>query len=160
MIDEVDRTDAPFEAFLLEFLPDFLAATIPPIVVLTLNRTCEVHDALKRRCLYHWIDYPDFGRELAILRTRVPQASAQLSAQIVTIVQRERGQDLLKAPGVAESIDWARCLVALDAVALSLDLVADTMGALLKYQDDIGRIAGAETTRLLDAAKVARARAS
>ncbi|MFW5880972.1 MAG: AAA family ATPase [Roseicyclus sp.] len=162
LIDEVDRTDEPFEAFLLELLSDFqvtipelgtIRAEAPPIVILTSNRTREVHDALKRRCLYHWVDYPAFDRELQILRARVPQASATLSAEIVAFVHGLRGQDLFKAPGVAESIDWARCLVALDAVALSPDLVTDTMGALLKYQDDIARIAGAETTRLLDEAK-------
>jgi MoxR-like ATPase len=162
LIDEVDRTDAPFEAFLLEVLSDFqvtipeigtVAAAAPPIVVLTSNRTREVHDALKRRCLYHWVDYPDFARELEILRARVPEATHALSEQIVAFVHALRGQDLFKAPGVAESIDWARCLVALDAVALSPDLITDTMGALLKYQDDIARIAGAETTRLLADAK-------
>lgn len=162
LIDEVDRTDAPFEAFLLEILSDFqvtipeigtIAAAVAPIVVLTSNRTREVHDALKRRCLYHWVDYPDFERELEILRARVPEVTAVLSEQIVAFVHALRGQDLFKAPGVAESIDWARCLVALDAVALSPDVVTDTMGALLKYQDDIARIAGAETTRLLADAK-------
>jgi MoxR-like ATPase len=162
LIDEVDRTDEPFEAFLLELLSDFqvtipelgtIRAEVPPIVILTSNRTREVHDALKRRCLYHWVDYPAFDRELEILRTRVPAASATLSAEIVAFVHSLRGQDLFKAPGVAESIDWARCLVALDAVALSPELVTDTVGALLKYQDDIARIAGAETTRLLDEAK-------
>jgi MoxR-like ATPase len=112
-----------------------------------------VHDALKRRCLYHWVDYPDFDRELAILHSRVPEATETLSREIVAFVHGLRGQDLFKAPGVAESIDWARCLVALDAVALSPDVITDTLGALLKYQDDIARIAGAETTRLLDEAR-------
>ena len=161
LIDEVDRTDEPFEAFLLEALSDFqvtipeigtVKAAEPPIVVLTSNRTREVHDALKRRCLYHWVDYPDFERELDILRKRVPEATEALSTEIVAFVHSLRGQDLFKSPGVAESIDWARCLVALDAVALSPELVTDTVGALLKYQDDIARIAGAETTRLLDEA--------
>ncbi|MEM8776851.1 MAG: MoxR family ATPase [Pseudomonadota bacterium] len=162
LIDEVDRTDEPFEAFLLEILSDFqvtipeigtIIAQQPPVVVLTSNRTREVHDALKRRCLYHWVEYPIFDRELEILRKRVPEATDALSAEIVAFVQSLRGQDLFKAPGVAESIDWARCLVALDAVALSPDVITDTVGALLKYQDDIARIAGAETTRLLDEAK-------
>ena len=162
LIDEVDRTDEPFEAFLLEVLSDFqvtspeigtISAAEPPIVILTSNRTREVHDALKRRCLYHWVDYPAFDRELEILRKRVPEATETLSAAIVAFVQSLRGQDLFKSPGVAESIDWARCLVALDAVALSPEMITDTVGALLKYQDDIARIAGAETTRLLDEAK-------
>lgn len=162
LIDEIDRTDEPFEAFLLEALSDYqvtipeigtIAAAEPPIVVLTSNRTREVHDALKRRCLYHWVDYPAFDRELEILRKRVPEATAALSSEIVAFVHSLRGQDLFKSPGVAESIDWARCLVALDAVALSPELVTDTVGALLKYQDDIARIAGAETTRLLDEAR-------
>ncbi|MEL7279885.1 MAG: MoxR family ATPase [Pseudomonadota bacterium] len=162
LIDEVDRTDEPFEAFLLEVLSDFqvtipeigtIAAQEPPIVILTSNRTREVHDALKRRCLYHWVDYPSFDRELDILRKRVPQATQALSAEIVAFVKSLRGQDLFKSPGVAESIDWARCLVALDAVALSPEMITDTVGALLKYQDDIARIAGSETTRLLDEAK-------
>ncbi|NRB00363.1 MAG: MoxR family ATPase [Rhodobacteraceae bacterium] len=169
LIDEVDRTDEPFEAFLLEVLSDFqvtipeigtVSAQEPPIVVLTSNRTREVHDALKRRCLYHWVDYPAFDRELAILQARVPGATETLSREVVAFVHALRGQDLFKAPGVAESIDWARCLVALDAVALSPDLLTDTMGALLKYQDDIAKISGAEATRLLNEAKVALAKAS
>ena len=169
LIDEVDRTDEPFEAFLLEVLSDFqvtipeigsIRAAEPPVVVLTSNRTREVHDALKRRCLYHWVDYPTFERELQILRARVPQATETLSAEIVAFVQSLRGQDLFKSPGVAESIDWARCLVALDTVALTPDMITDTVGALLKYQDDIARIAGAETTRLLDEAKGVLAGAS
>ncbi|MFV0299760.1 MAG: AAA family ATPase [Paracoccus sp. (in: a-proteobacteria)] len=162
LIDEIDRTDEPFEAFLLELLSDFqvtipelgtIRAAHPPIVILTSNRTREVHDALKRRCLYHWVDYPGFQRELSILRARVPEATATLSAEIVAFVQGLRGADLFKSPGVAESIDWARALVALDAVALSPDLITDTVGAVLKYQDDIAKIAGAETTRLLDKAR-------
>ena len=169
LIDEIDRTDEPFEAFLLEVLSDFqvtipelgpIRAAEPPVVVLTSNRTREVHDALKRRCLYHWVDYPAFERELSILRARVPEATETLSAQIVAFVQGLRNEDLFKGPGVAESIDWARCLVALDAVALSPDLVTDTLGAVLKYQDDIARIAGAETTRLLDDAQAMLAKAS
>ena len=162
LIDEVDRTDEPFEAFLLELLSDFqvtipeigtVKASKPPIVILTSNRTREVHDALKRRCLYHWVNYPEFERELEILQKRVPEATDALSAEIVAFVHGLRQQDLFKSPGVAESIDWARCLVALNAVALSPDLITDTMGALLKYQDDIARIAGAETTRILNDAK-------
>ncbi|MEO0487270.1 MAG: MoxR family ATPase [Pseudomonadota bacterium] len=168
LIDEIDRTDEPFEAFLLELLSDFqvtipelglVKADTPPIVILTSNRTREVHDALKRRCLYHWVDYPDFDRELDILRARVPKAAEQLSKEIVAFVHALRGQDFFKSPGVAESIDWARCLIALDAVALSPELITDTVGALLKYQDDIAKIAGAETTRLLDQAKAELARA-
>jgi MoxR-like ATPase len=162
LIDEIDRTDEPFEAFLLELLSDYqvtipeigtITAETPPIVILTSNRTREVHDALKRRCLYHWVDYPSFARELEIVSNRVPEAPARLSAEVVAFVQGLRDQDLFKAPGIAESIDWARCLVALDAVALSPEVINDTLGALLKYQDDIARIAGAETTRLLDEAK-------
>jgi MoxR-like ATPase len=169
LIDEVDRTDEPFEAFLLEVLSDFqvtipelgpIRASEPPIVILTSNRTREVHDALKRRCLYHWVDYPAFERELEIVRARVPEATETLSAQIVAFVQGLRNEGLFKGPGVAESIDWARCLVALDAVALSPDLITDTLGAVLKYQDDIARIAGAETTRLLDEAQATLAKAS
>ena len=162
LIDEVDRTDEPFEAFLLELLSDFqvtipeigtVKATEPPIVILTSNRTREVHDALKRRCLYHWVNYPEFERELEILQKRVPEATRSLSAEIVAFVHGLRQQDLFKSPGVAESIDWARCLVALNAVALSPDVITDTMGALLKYQDDIARIAGSETTRILNETK-------
>lgn len=169
LIDEVDRTDEPFEAFLLELLSDFqvtipelgtVRAETPPIVVLTSNRTREVHDALKRRCLYHWVDYPAFARELQILRARVPEATETLSSEIVAFVHSLRGQDLFKSPGVAESIDWARCLVALDAIALSPEVVTDTLGAVLNYQDDIARIAGEETSRLLDEARAALAEAS
>ena len=159
LIDELDRTDEPFEAFLLEALSDFqvtipelgtIRAAEPPIVILTSNRTREVHDALKRRCLYHWVDYPDFARELAIVRARAPEASATLSAEVVAFVQRLRGEDLFKKPGLAETIDWAKCLLALDAIALSPEIIADTLGAILKYQDDIQRIQGSEAKRLLD----------
>ena len=162
LIDELDRTDAPFEAFLLEALSDFqvtipergtVKAAVPPIVILTSNRTREVHDALKRRCLYHWVDYPDFDRELEILRARVPEASETLSREIVAFVQRLRGEDLFKKPGVAETIDWAKCLLALDVVNLSPETIADTLGAVLKYQDDIQKLQGSEAKRLLDAAK-------
>ena len=162
LIDEVDRTDEPFEAFLLEALSDFqvtipelgtVRAPEPPIVILTSNRTREVHDALKRRCLYHWVDYPDHEREVEILRQRVPECAASLSSEIVAFVQRLRGQDLFKNPGVAETVDWARCLIALDAVSLSPEMVSDTLGAVLKYQDDIAKIAGSEASRILDDAR-------
>ena len=129
---------------------DAIRAAEPPIVILTSNRTREVHDALKRRCLYHWVDYPDFTRELAIVRARAPEASATLSAEVVAFVQRLRGEDLFKKPGLAETIDWAKCLLALDAIALSPEIIADTLGAILKYQDDIQRIQGSEAKRLLD----------
>ena len=169
LIDEVDRTDEPFEAFLLEALSDYqvtipeigtVSAEEPPIVILTSNRTREVHDALKRRCLYHWVNYPDFERELAVLCARVPGCAATLSTEIVSFVQALRDEDLFKNPGVAETIDWARCLVALDAVALSPDVISDTLGALLKYQDDISRINGSEVTRILDEARSHLAQAS
>ncbi len=162
LIDELDRTDEPFEAFLLEALSDFqvtipelgtVKAAKPPIVILTSNRTREVHDALKRRCLYHWVDYPDFEREMQVLRARCPEAQEALSRQVVAFVQRLRTEDLFKKPGVAESIDWAKCLVALDAVTLSPEVIADTLGALLKYQDDIAALQGSETKRLLDEAR-------
>ena len=162
LIDEVDRTDEPFEAFLLEALSDFqvtipelgtVKAPEPPIVILTSNRTREVHDALKRRCLYHWVDYPGFARELEILKARAPEATETLSREVVAFVHELRDADLFKNPGVAETIDWAKCLVALDAVALSPEVIADTLGAVLKYQDDIARIAGSEATRILDTAR-------
>ncbi len=162
LIDELDRTDEPFEAFLLEALSDFqvtipelgtIHAPEPPIVILTSNRTREVHDALKRRCLYHWVDYPDFQRELDILHARAPQASEQLSREIVAFVQSLRTEDLFKKPGVAETIDWANCLLALDVIALSPEVIADTLGAILKYQDDIARLHGSEAKRILDQAK-------
>jgi MoxR-like ATPase len=162
LIDEVDRTDEPFEAFLLEALSDFqvtipelgtIRAADPPIVVLTSNRTREVHDALKRRCLYHWVDYPDFPRELEILRARVPQASDTLTREVVAFVQRLRTEDLFKKPGVAETIDWAKCLLALDVITLSPEVIADTLGAILKYQDDIARLQGMEARKILDEAR-------
>ncbi len=168
LIDEIDRTDEPFEAYLLEVLSEFqvtipelgvVKAEEPPIVILTSNRTREVHDALKRRCLYHWVEFPDFELELEILRTRMPQVTEQLSQEIVAFVHAIRHEELFKSPGIAESIDWARCLVALDTVELSPDVINDTLGALLKYQDDIVRIAGAETTRILDEAKKLHTRA-
>ena len=162
LIDELDRTDEPFEAFLLEALSDFqvtipelgtVKAPEPPIVILTSNRTREVHDALKRRCLYHWVDYPNAARELEILRARAPEASATLSREVVAFVQRLRTEDLFKKPGVAETIDWAKCLVALDVLALDPQTVTDTLGALLKYQDDIARFQGSEAKKILDEAR-------
>jgi MoxR-like ATPase len=159
LIDELDRTDEAFEAYLLEILSDFqvtvpelgtVKAAEPPIVIITSNRTREIHDALKRRCLYHWVDYPDAERELAILRSRVPGAPERLSAEIVRFVQSIRARELFKAPGVAETLDWAQALVELDAVALDPSLVADTLGVLLKYQDDIGRLQGSEIRKVLD----------
>ncbi|WP_116598709.1 AAA family ATPase [Primorskyibacter marinus] len=162
LIDELDRTDEPFEAFLLEALSDF-QVTIPeigtvkapesPIVILTSNRTREVHDALKRRCLYHWVDYPTFDREIEILHARAPEAAETLSREIVAFVQRLRTEDLFKKPGVAETIDWAKCLLALDVIDLSPEVISDTLGAILKYQDDIQKLQGSEAKRLLDEAK-------
>ena len=158
LIDEIDRTDEPFEAFLLEILGDFqvtipemgtVRAPSPPIVVLTSNRTREIHDALKRRCLYHWIGYPDAARELEILRLRAPHLAAALAEQIVRFVQRLRAADLFKLPGVAETLDWARALLALDRVALDAETVNATLGVLLKYQDDIEKIAGEPVERML-----------
>ena len=162
LIDELDRTDEPFEAFLLEALSDFqvtipelgtVKAPEPPIVILTSNRTREVHDALKRRCLYHWVDFPDFEREIAILHARAPEAAEQLSREVVAFVQSLRTEDLFKKPGVAETIDWANCLLALDVINLSPEVIADTLGAILKYQDDIARLQGSEAKRILDEAK-------
>ncbi len=158
LIDELDRADEPFEAFLLEALSDFqvtipelgtIKAPEPPIVILTSNRTREVHDALKRRCLYHWVDYPAFDRELAILHARVPEAAETLTREVVAFVQALRGEDLFKRPGVAETIDWAKCLLALDVIALSPEVIADTLGAILKYQDDIQKLNGLETAKIL-----------
>jgi MoxR-like ATPase len=159
LIDELDRTDEPFEAYLLELLSDFqvsipeigtIKAASPPLVIITSNRTREIHDALKRRCLYHWLDYPSRERELDILRKKAPQAAAALSQEIVAFVHRLRAMDLFKQPGVAETIDWAHALVQLDAVTLEPSLVDSTLGVLLKYQDDIARIAGSETARIVD----------
>lgn len=158
LIDELDRTDEPFEAFLLEVLSDYqvtipelgtVKAQEPPMVIITSNRTREIHDALKRRCFYHWVDYPDRDREEKILAVKAPDASAKLSAQVVGFIQRLRKEDLFKKPGVAESLDWAQALVELNAVELEPELVDDTLGALLKYQDDIERIRGSEAGRLL-----------
>jgi MoxR-like ATPase len=159
LIDEIDRTDAPFEAFLLEALSDYqvtipelgtIHAPEPPIVILTSNRTREVHDALKRRCLYHWVDYPDFDREIKILQARAPEAAEQLSREVVAFVQALRTEDLFKKPGVAETIDWAKCLLALDVISLSPEVIADTLGAILKYQDDIVKMQGSGAKRILD----------
>ncbi|MDH4094630.1 MAG: MoxR family ATPase [Betaproteobacteria bacterium] len=168
LIDELDRTDEPFEAYLLEVLSDWqitvpeigtIRAAEPPIVVITSNRTREIHDAVKRRCFYHWVDYPDARRELEILKKKAPRASAALSREVVAFVQRLRGVDLFKLPGVAETIDWANCLVALDRVALDPETVNNTLGVLLKYQDDIEKIAGEEATRLVNEARSAAATA-
>ena len=162
LIDEVDRTDEAFEAFLLEVLADFqitvpelgtVKAAHPPIVVITSNRTREVHDALKRRCLYHWVDYPNAERELKILRAKVPGIGKKLSEQVVAFVQALRKEDLFKSPGVAETLDWAGALSELDVVALDPVTVSDTLGALLKYQDDIARLDGSKVKELLDEVK-------
>lgn len=162
LIDELDRTDEAFEAFLLEILSDFqvtipelgtIKAEEPPLVVITTNRTREIHDALKRRCLYHWVDYPNAERELEIVRRKVPQANQRLSAEIVGFIQKLRQLELFKAPGVAETIDWAGALTELDKVALDPETVSDTIGVLLKYQDDIARISEGEGARILDEVK-------
>ncbi len=159
LIDELDRTDEPFEAYLLEVLSDFqitipeigtVRAEEPPVVVITSNRTREIHDALKRRCFYHWVDYPDFARELEIVRVRVPGVEERLSRQVVAFVQELRRRDLFKLPGVAETLDWARALAALDVVDLTPEVIHDTLGTLLKYQDDILKIRGSEAARILE----------
>jgi MoxR-like ATPase len=159
LIDELDRTDEAFEAFLLEVLADFqvtipelgtVKAAHPPIVVITSNRTREIHDALKRRCLYHWVGYPNAERELAIMRAKVPGIAKRLSLEVVHFVQALRRQDLFKSPGVAETLDWATALSELDAVALDPATVSDTLGVLLKYQDDIARIEGSKAKDLID----------
>ena len=158
LIDELDRADEPFEAFLLEVLSDFqitipeygtVKATTPPIVVLTSNRTREVHDAVKRRCLYHWVGFPDAAREKAIIERRVPGAPQRLTDEIVAFVQRLRSLDLYKLPGIAETIEWTRALMELNALVLDPDLINHTLGVLLKYQDDIGKVQGSEAARLL-----------
>ena len=159
LIDELDRTDEAFEAFLLEVLADFqvtipelgtIKAEHPPIVVITSNRTREIHDALKRRCLYHWVGYPDAERELAIVRAKVPGIAKRLSQEIVHFVQALRKEDLFKSPGVAETLDWAAALTELDVVALDPATVSDTLGVLLKYQDDIARIEGTKAKELIE----------
>jgi MoxR-like ATPase len=161
LIDEIDRTDEPFEAFLLEVLSDFqvtipeigpVRAEEPPLAVITSNRTREVHDALKRRCFYAWIDYPDAARELAILELKVPQAAERLAREVVGFVQRLRAKDLFKLPGVAETLDWTRALIAMDRSALDAATVDATLGVVLKYQDDIARVRGAEAEAILRAA--------
>ncbi len=162
LIDELDRTDEAFEAFLLEILSDYqvtvpelgtIRAAEPPIVIITTNRTREIHDALKRRCLYHWVDYPDAARELEIVRRKVPDANSRLSAEVVRFVQKLREIELFKVPGVAETIDWAGALTELDKVALDPETVSDTIGVLLKYQDDIARIEQGEGRRILKEVK-------
>lgn len=159
LIDELDRTDEPFEAFLLEVLSDFqvtipelgtIRAAEPPIVILTSNRTREIHDALKRRCLYHWVGYPSAEREMAILRAKVPGADAHLAREVVAFVQTLRDRDLFKVPGVAETLDWASALTHLDRIALDAATIGDTLGVILKYQDDIARIQGSEAAKILD----------
>jgi MoxR-like ATPase len=164
LIDELDRTDEPFEAYLLEVLSDWqitipeigtIRAQEPPIVVITSNRTREIHDAVKRRCFYHWVDFPDARRELEILHRKAPGAQEALSREVVAFVQRLRKTDLFKQPGVAETIDWANCLVALDRVALDPETVNNTLGVLLKYRDDLERVAGDEAARMLAEAKTA-----
>jgi MoxR-like ATPase len=158
LIDELDRTDEPFEAYLLEVLSDFqitipelgtIKTDKPPIVIITSNRTREIHDALKRRCFYYWIDYPDAERELEILKIKAPNAPETLSAQVVAFVQKLRKMDLFKQPGVAETIDWAHALTQLDCMTLNPDTINNTHGTLLKYQDDIEKIRGSEASRLL-----------
>lgn len=162
LIDELDRTDEAFEAFLLEILSDFqvtvpelgtIKAEEPPIVIITTNRTREIHDALKRRCLYHWVDYPNAERELEMVRRKVPRANQRLSAEVVSFIQKLRQIELFKVPGVAETIDWAGALTELDKVALDPETVSDTIGVLLKYQDDIARIGAGEGRRILDEVK-------
>ncbi|MEP6944013.1 MAG: MoxR family ATPase, partial [Betaproteobacteria bacterium] len=162
LIDELDRTDEPFEAYLLEVLAEYqvtipelgaIKAADPPIVVITSNRTREIHDAIKRRCLYHWVDYPDAQRELSIVLRKVPGADARLSREVVAFTQRLRAMDLFKSPGIAETLDWAEALVALDRMSLDPETVANTLGALLKYQDDIGAITPEVAMRLVNEAQ-------
>ena len=169
LIDELDRTDEPFEAFLLEVLADFqitipeigtITAEKPPIVIVTSNRTREIHAALKRRCLYHWVDYPDADRELKILHSKLPGIDEKLSKQVVTFVQKLRNEDLFKLPGVAETLDWADALTQLDKMVLDSEGVDHTLGTLLKYQDDIAKIRGSEAARILEQVKLELAAAS
>jgi MoxR-like ATPase len=169
LIDELDRTDEPFEAYLLEVLSDFqitipemgtIKAKEPPIVVITSNRTREIHDALKRRCFYYWVDYPDAARELEILRIKAPGAADTLSREVVAFVQKLRGADLFKLPGVAETIDWAHALTQLDVLALTPEAINNTLGVLLKYQDDIAKVQGSEATRILEQVRAELAAAS
>ncbi len=169
LIDELDRTDEPFEAYLLEILSDFqvtipeigtIRAEHPPIVIITSNRTREIHDALKRRCFYYWVDYPSASRELEILHRKAPGASEHLSQQVVGFVQKLRTMDLFKLPGIAETIDWTEALMQLDVLELTPQAINDTLGVLLKYQDDIARIQGSEAARLLDQIKAEAAAAA
>tara|TARA_B100000530_G_C15855443_1_gene447070 strand:- start:11 stop:928 length:918 start_codon:yes stop_codon:yes gene_type:complete len=169
LIDELDRTDEPFEAFLLEMLADFqitipeigtINAEKPPVVIVTSNRTREIHDALKRRCLYHWVDYPTAERELQIIHTKLPRINEQLSEQVVAFVQKLRKEDLFKLPGVAETLDWAEALTQLDKMVLDSEGVDHTLGTLLKYQDDIAKIRGSEAARILEQVKLELAKAS
>ena len=169
LIDELDRTDEAFEAYLLEVLSDFqitipeigtVIAEEPPIVIITSNRTREIHDALKRRCLYHWVDYPSAERELKIVAVRLPGIDKQLSKQVVGFVQKLRNQDLFKSPGVAETLDWADALTQLDKVALDSEAIDNTIGTLLKYQDDIAKIRGSEAAQILEQVKMELAEAS
>jgi MoxR-like ATPase len=162
LIDELDRADEPFEAYLLEVLSDFqvtipelgvIRAAKPPVVVVTSNRTREIHDAIKRRCLYHWVEYPSAERELEIVRRKAPGAAEALSREVVAFVQHLRTMDLYKAPGVAETIDWTRSLLVLDAISLDPETIADTLGALLKYQDDIARLRGEDLGAILQDVK-------
>ena len=166
LIDELDRSDEPFEAFLLEVLSDFqitipelgtIKAPEPPIVIITSNRTREIHDALKRRCLYHWLDYPDAARELEILSVKAPNAPAALAREVVAFVQELRGMDLFKLPGIAETIDWADALTQLDKISLDPQTIDNTLGVLLKYQDDIAKVRGSPTAEILDEVKRAAA---
>ncbi|HXF47763.1 MAG TPA: MoxR family ATPase [Burkholderiaceae bacterium] len=159
LIDELDRTDEPFEAYLLEVLSDFqitipefktVRAATPPVVIITSNRTREIHDAVKRRCIYHWVDYPNAARELEIVRRKVPGVKEALSRQIVAFVQGLRQMDLYKLPGVAETIEWSRALLALDAVVLEPETVNNTLGVLLKYQDDIAKVQGSEAAKMVE----------
>src|SRR5690242_14884294 len=169
LIDELDRTDEPFEAYLLEVLSDFqitipeigtVKAQEPPIVVITSNRTREIHDALKRRCFYYWIDYPAAERELEILKVKAPGAGEALSGEIVGFVQKLRGTDLFKLPGVAETIDWTQALMQLDVLTLTPEAINNTLGVLLKYQDDIAKVQGSEATRILEQVRAELAAAS
>ena len=169
LIDELDRTDEPFEAFLLELLSDFqitipeigtIKAKEPPIVIITSNRTREIHDALKRRCLYHWVDYPSAERESEIIAARLPGIDKQLSTQLVAFVQRLREEDLFKLPGVAETLDWAEALTQLDKISLDSEAIDNTLGTILKYQDDISKIRGSEAARILEQVKLELAETS
>lgn len=165
LIDELDRADEAFEAFLLEILSDFqvtipelglVKAQTPPIVIITSNRTREIHDALKRRCLYHWVDYPAAEREIEIVKTKLPGISEKLTREVVAFVQALRKEELFKSPGVAEALDWATALVELDAVALDPSMVGDTLGVLLKYQDDIAKMQGSAVQKIIDEVRSAK----